>query len=152
MAWHPMDARPSAITMLTPRQPWVIQVISCNIQGPVSIYDKMSYRKISWSLEAARFVFRIVRSLWHLTGTSAALLPRCLSNFKTMRYFKLSISRLQDFMRSYDKTLIYWNGAQIPLQSSNKVCLQEVGKTSISLLQITFYIGPYHIQSMSSLP
>ena len=41
-------------------------------------------------------VVKIVRSLWNLTGTLAALLPRCLSNFKAMRRFKLSISRLQD--------------------------------------------------------
>ena len=90
-------------------------------QGPVSISDKTSYRKISWSLEAARFVFRIVRSLWNLTGTSAAMLndegkiffrndgvflslrkactwattcALCLSNFKAMR----------DYTRSCDKT------------------------------------------------
>ena len=53
--------------------------------GPVSISEKTSFRKISSSLEAARFVFRIVRSLWNLTGTSAAVLPMCLSNFKTIR-------------------------------------------------------------------
>ena len=58
---------------------WVVQ------QGPVSISDKASYCKISQSLEAARFVFRIVRSIWNLTGTSAGGLPKCLSNFKTMR-------------------------------------------------------------------
>ena len=73
-------------------------------QGPVSISDKTSYRKMTWSLEAARFVFRIVRSLWNLIGTSAALLPMCISNFKAMRYFKLSVSRLWDFTRSYDNT------------------------------------------------
>ena len=72
-------------------------------QGPVSISDKMSC-KISQRLEAARFVFRIVRSLWNLTGTLTALLPRCLSNFKVMWWFKLSISWLRDFTRSYDKT------------------------------------------------
>ena len=71
-----------------------------HIQGPVSISDKTSYCKISSSLEVVRFVCRIVRSLWNLTGTSAALLPVCLSNFKVMR----SISRLRDFTRSYGKT------------------------------------------------
>ena len=71
---------------------------------PVSIFDKTSYRKISQSLEAAKFVFRIVRSLWNLTGTSAAMLPMCLSNFKAMRQSKLPISRLRDFTRSYEKT------------------------------------------------
>ena len=53
--------------------------------GPISISDKTSYFKISQSLEAARFVFRIVQSLWNLTGTSAAGLPECLSNFKALR-------------------------------------------------------------------
>ena len=32
-----------------------------------------------------RFVFRIVRSLWNLTDTSAALVPIFLSNFKAMQ-------------------------------------------------------------------
>ena len=71
--------------------------------GPVSISEKTSFRKISWSLEVARFVFRIVRSLWNLTGTSAALLPMCLSKFKAIRQFKVPISWLRDFTRSYDK-------------------------------------------------
>ena len=39
-----------------------------DILGPVSISDKTSYRKTSLSLEAARFILRTVRSLWHLTG------------------------------------------------------------------------------------
>ena len=73
-------------------------------QGPVSVSEKTSYRKISWSLEAARFVFIIVRSLWNLTGTPAALLPMCLSNFKAIRQFKVPISWLRDFTRCYDKT------------------------------------------------
>ena len=44
-----------------------------SVLGSVSISDKTSYRKISWSFEATRFVFRIVQSLRNLTGTSAAL-------------------------------------------------------------------------------
>ena len=65
-------------------------------------------------------VFRIVRSLWNLTGTSAALLPMCLSNFKAMRQFKVPISWLRVFTRSYEKTSfrilrrrsgdLYWKG------------------------------------------
>ena len=55
--------------------------------GPVSISDKTSYRKISQRIEAARFVFRIVRSLWNLAGTSTALLPWCQSNIKAIRIF-----------------------------------------------------------------
>ena len=45
--------------------------------------DKTSHRKIQWSLEAARFVFKIVPSLWHLRGASAAVPPRRLcQNFQ----------------------------------------------------------------------
>ena len=63
---------------------------------------KTSNSKISWSFEAARFVFWIVQLLWNLTG-SAALLPMCLSNFKTIRQLELLISRLRGFTGSYDK-------------------------------------------------
>ena len=66
--------------------------------------EKTSHGKISWSLEAARFVFRIVRSLWNLTGTSTVLLPMCLSNFKAIRQFKVPFSWLRNFTRSDDKT------------------------------------------------
>ena len=76
-------------------------------QGPVSISEKMSFRKISLSLEAAKFVFRIVRSLWNLTGTSAAVLPMCPSNFKAIQQFKVPISWLRDFTRSYEKTSLH---------------------------------------------
>ena len=46
--------------------------------------SKTSYRKISWSPEAARLSVIIIVSLWNLTGISAALLPMCLSNFRTI--------------------------------------------------------------------
>ena len=39
--------------------------------GPYSLSGKTSYRKISGSLEAARFGFKSFQSLWDLTGTSA---------------------------------------------------------------------------------
>ena len=44
-------------------------------RSPLGIYSlsgKTSYRKISWSLEAARFGFGLFRLLWNLTGISAA--------------------------------------------------------------------------------
>ena len=56
-----------------------------SLQGLYSLSGKTSYRKISWSLEAARFVFRLFQSRWNLTSISAAMLPRCLSNFRTIR-------------------------------------------------------------------
>ena len=57
----------------------------CNMQGLYSLSGKTSYCKISWSLETARFGFGLYQSLWNFTGTSAALLPRCLSNFRAIR-------------------------------------------------------------------
>ena len=54
-------------------------------QGLYSLSGRTYYRKISWSLEAARFGFKLVQSLWNLTGTSTAPLPRCLPNFRAMR-------------------------------------------------------------------
>ena len=66
-------------------------------QGSVSISEKTSNYKFSQSLEAARFVFRIV---WLLR----ALLPTCLSNLKAIQQLKRSISRLRHFARSQDNT------------------------------------------------
>ena len=60
--------------------------------------------EISQSLEAARFAFRIVRSPWNLTGTPAAQLPKCLSNFKAIRIFQQPILNLRHFARCHDKT------------------------------------------------
>ena len=74
------------------------------ILGLYSLSGKTSYRKISWSLEAARFGFKLIQSLWNLAGTSAALLPRCLSNFRAIRPFQHPISRLRDFTRFGGKT------------------------------------------------
>ena len=87
--------------------------LSLNVlTAEITISDKTSYRKISWSLEVSRFVSRIVRSLWYLTSTSAALLPMCLSSFEAM----LSLScQSRGFETSRDLTtrrlIGYWNGA-----------------------------------------
>ena len=69
-----------------------------------SLSGKTSYSKISWSLEAARFGFKLFRSLWNLAGNSAALLPKCLSNFRAIRPLQHPISRLRDFTRFGGKT------------------------------------------------
>ena len=67
--------------------------------GLYSLSGKTSYRKISISLEAARFGFKLFQSLWNLAVTSAALLPRCLPNFRAIRPLQHPISRLRDFTR-----------------------------------------------------
>ena len=43
--------------------------------------------KISYIRDAARFQFRLFQSIWNLTGTSAAALRKCLSNFRAMRSY-----------------------------------------------------------------
>ena len=72
--------------------------------GLYSLSGKTSYRKISWSLGAARLGVIIIVSPWNLTGISAALLPRCLSNFRAIGKVQTRISRLRDFTRSCGKT------------------------------------------------
>ena len=67
--------------------------------GPVSISEKTSYCKISWSLEAARFVFRICSIALKFDRHFGSI-----ANFKAIRQFKIPISLLRDFARSYDKT------------------------------------------------
>ena len=54
-------------------------------QGLYSLSSKTSYRQISWSLEATKLDVLMIVSLWNLTGISAALLLRCLSNFRTIK-------------------------------------------------------------------
>ena len=68
--------------------------------APEPLFTKRteSYRNISWSLEAARFRFRLFQSFWNLTGTWKAALSRCLSNFLAIRS-SWHQSRLQDFTR-----------------------------------------------------
>ena len=79
-------------------------IVLSHPQGLYSLSGKTSYRKISWSLEAARFGFKLFQSLWNLAGTSAAMLPRCLSNFRAIRPLQHPISRLRDFTRFGYKT------------------------------------------------
>ena len=70
-----------------------------SIQGLYSLSGKTSHGKISRSLEAVRFGFKLFQSLWNLVGTLAALLPRCLSNVRAIRPLQHPILRLRDFMR-----------------------------------------------------
>ena len=74
------------------------------MQGLYSLSGRMSYGKISRSLEAARYGFKHFSSLWNLTGTSAAPLPKCLLNFRAIRSLSHPISRLRDFARFGGKT------------------------------------------------
>ena len=54
------------------------------IKGLYSLSGKTSYSQISWSLEVARLDVAMAVSLWNLTGTLAAALPRYLPNFRAI--------------------------------------------------------------------
>ena len=51
--------------------------------GLYSLSRRTSYRKILWSLKAARFRLRLFQSLRNLTGTSTGALLLCLSKFQS---------------------------------------------------------------------
>ena len=52
--------------------------------GLYSLCGKTTPHQISWSLEIARLDAIVVASLWNLTGISATLFLRCLSNFRVI--------------------------------------------------------------------
>ena len=84
-----------------------VLVVSCDplthtLQGLCSLNRRTSYRKISWSLEAARLDIIMIVSLWNLTGMSAALLSRCMLNFRAIGKSSnrnLAASRLREILQ-----------------------------------------------------
>ena len=78
---------------------WIIEM-NYILLSPVSISDKTPYAKISQSLKAVRFVFRIVRSLGNLTPRQHCHRCAC-PHFKAMRLFE-QITRIRDFTKSDD--------------------------------------------------
>ena len=98
LIWHQLDI------IFTASMRWRVYLGHNWLLGLYSLSGKTSYRKILWSLEAARFGFKLFQSLWNLAGTSAALLPRCLSNFRAIRPLQHTISRLRDFTTFGGKT------------------------------------------------
>ena len=68
-------------------------------QGLYSLSGKSSYRKISWSLEAARFGFRIFQSFWNLTDTSTAALPVRFQSNMIITTSNLVVSKLHEILR-----------------------------------------------------
>ena len=110
------------------------------ILGLYSLSGKTSYRKISWSLEVAGFGSKLFQSLWNLAGTSAALLPRCLSNCRAIQPMQHTISRLRDFTRFGGKTsyrLVNRGPEQDPWQCvrlNNRISRNPKDKSGASIL------------------
>ena len=79
----------------------LVRIWDMRCLGLYSLSGKTSYCQISRSLEAARLGVIMIVSLWNLTGISAAVLPRCLSNFKAIESLNpnLATSRLHEILR-----------------------------------------------------
>ena len=84
--------------------------------GPVPISDK-TFRKISWSLESARSGVKKFAALLNWTGTSVALLPRRLSNFRAMVY-KSKYKSLRDL--TIGRFFGYWNGTLVASETHSQ--------------------------------
>ena len=97
--------------------------ISSIMHGLFSLIVKTSYRQISWTLEAARLDVVMVVSLWNLTGILAALLPRCLSNFRAIEknivwfWFTRNTYWLNGILSSWK----YPSWTHLPVQSKDGV-------------------------------
>ena len=106
LKWFPFLS-PWLLLWVYIRGPILVWLTMC-VHGFVVLIVCSSYVIISCeslsNLGAARFGFRLFPPLRNLTGASAALLPRCLSNFRIMRSSWHPISWLRDFVRLGSKT------------------------------------------------
>ena len=68
-------------------------------RGLYSLIGQTSYRKISWGFEVARLDVNMIVSFYNLTDVSTAVLPRRLSNFRTIDQHKTYISWLREWTR-----------------------------------------------------
>ena len=77
----------------------------CFLQpGPYfSIWQDVSSQDLA-KFGAETLVVWFIASLWNWTSFWAAMLLRCLPNFRVIEQFQIQISHLRDFVRSYHKT------------------------------------------------
>ena len=102
--------------------------------GPVSIYKKY-YRKISWSLEVARFMFRTTRSLWNSTGTLTAcqISKRC----HILKCQSCGFETSGDLM--IRRLIGYWNGAHVGLEKVSTK-LRSVKATAVLITKMFLFL------------
>ena len=79
MAWHQIGNKPLP-------EPMLIQFTDAYMRhlGRWVKRINSNCKIIHHSCKFVRFRFRLFQSLWDLTGNSAAVLPRCLSNFRVI--------------------------------------------------------------------
>ena len=120
----------------------------CSEPGPVSLSDNMYYRGILWSLVTAKLEVDTMASLWNLTGTSAALLSRCLSDLRVIIQFKIQISQLRDFARSYR----YWNRARVLGKHGIECVWGVVFVRRISTTVLIWRLSNIHLRISHEIP
>ena len=101
---------------------------------------RTSYRKISWSLEAARSNAIMVSSFWDLTDISAALLPSCLTKFTVI--YKVNIKSCGIMTNSCGRTYVRSLVGVVAKHNSSII-------RCVSLFSFVFYI-PNNISRCST--
>ena len=107
-----------------------------NILCPVSISDKTYYRMIV-EFESHDIGSSNHRWLRNLTGLSAAVPPRCLSNFRVVVPYQLRNPRLRYFVRSYNKTS-YQIWKQDPVSEWNSLSIYYSWRVSLHIVSFTY--------------
>ena len=89
--------------------PTISRLWEAQTQGSWTYEDLYSsykcYRQISQSILTARLGVKMIESWWYLTGASAALLPRRLSKFRTIRSVESYTPWIGQFARYSGKIL-----------------------------------------------
>ena len=84
---------------------WDPSTVICpghNMAGPQSIYEEMSYRKISKSLEPVRSDAKMIISVWNSVGAPDVVLQRRQPKLQANGKLSRPTSQLRYFARSYD--------------------------------------------------
>ena len=81
-----------------------VDVVAAKVLGLCLLRWRTSRRTSSWNLDTARLNLMIIVSLWNMTGISATLLSRCLSNCRAIAKVWTRILQLQNFTTFCGKT------------------------------------------------
>ena len=111
-----------------------LTAIEANL-GLYSLSLRTSYRKISWSLEVARFGVIMIVSLWNVTGIS--LLLRWWSNFGAIGKVLTQISRIVVRRPSANMAKHRMNPQKLTMYNNTK---EKHNKQCAYLMEYNFYI------------
>ena len=102
--------------------------------GPVSMFDKTSYCKISHNLEALRLVISIIQSLWNLTGICCWCAYQISKRWDSLNHQSRGFETSQ-FLATR-RLILYWNGA---LTNQIDRCLSYIYERHLSIWLVRIY-------------